>query len=140
MISTSLSRGTGGYRAPELLKEDPKFCRSVDLWGLGCVLYEIAVGKRAFAGDWAVFHYGTSTSDIPPVVQSGTNFFRHHLNGVLSDLLNRHPEQRPKIPCICSILESYMREFEPSAGSLYDSSVYPSYQEWKKKLNLNENM
>jgi hypothetical protein len=136
MMSTSSSRGTGGYRAPELLKEDPKFGRSVDIWALGCVLYEIATGKRPFADDWAVFHFATIGNSDPPLVgQDGTEFYRHHLNGILCDLLSRQPQQRPKISSICSTFDSYSRVFELSTTRpLYSSSVYPSYQEWKSLL------
>jgi hypothetical protein len=98
------------------------------------VLYEIAVGKKSFAEDWAVFHYATSSSDSPPqVVQHGTEFYRHHLNGVLGDLLSRDPQQRPKISTICSTFDSYGRVFELSTTQpVYGSSEYPSHQEWKE--------
>jgi serine/threonine protein kinase len=139
MISTSLSRGTGGYRAPELLKEDPKFGRSVDIWALGCVLYEVAMGKKPFADDWAVFHHATGTSDPTPVVQGGPEFYQHHLNGVLGELLSRQPQKRPKISSICSTFHSYSRVFglEP-IQQLYGSSVFPSYQEWKEMSNSDQ--
>jgi serine/threonine protein kinase len=108
MISTALSRGTGGYRAPELLKEDPKFGRSVDVWALGCVLYEIAVGKSAFRGDWDVFNYSRN-SDPPPLVDFGTEFYRHHLNEVLRELFSRDSKQRPRAESMFSIFLSYYR-------------------------------
>jgi Tol biopolymer transport system component len=41
--------GTLGYLAPEQLEGRPADARS-DLWALGCVLYEMATGRRAFAG------------------------------------------------------------------------------------------
>ncbi|NIV49382.1 MAG: protein kinase, partial [Gammaproteobacteria bacterium] len=41
--------GTFQYMAPEQLEGKEADART-DLWALGCVLYEMAVGKRAFAG------------------------------------------------------------------------------------------
>ena len=45
--SSSLSRGTPGYRAPELLSDTKSvFNNKVDIWSMGCILYELAVGQK----------------------------------------------------------------------------------------------
>ena len=41
--------GTFQYMAPEQLEGKEADARA-DLWALGCVLYEMATGKRAFEG------------------------------------------------------------------------------------------
>src|SRR5947207_315012 len=53
--TTRLARGSSSYWAPELLAEIAQYTNKVDIWALGCILYELVCGKRAFAGDWAVF-------------------------------------------------------------------------------------
>src|ERR1700685_924605 len=50
-IATQYSRGTTGYRAPELLKEEAAYNNKVDIWALGCILYEIATRRKAFDHD-----------------------------------------------------------------------------------------
>lgn len=40
--TTVLGRGTPGYRAPELLREEhATFNNKVDIWAMGCILYQI---------------------------------------------------------------------------------------------------
>ena len=56
---TELARGTPCYRAPELLVEhDPVFTNKVDIFGLGCILFELVTGGiKAFGSDWQVHEY-----------------------------------------------------------------------------------
>lgn len=50
--------GTRGYRAPEMLKENVhEHTASVDIWGLGCILFEVAKRETAFSTDTAVRDY-----------------------------------------------------------------------------------
>jgi serine/threonine protein kinase len=57
MRTTRYSRGTPSFRAPELLHEDAKFNNKIDIWAMGCILYEIIFRKKAFSNDFAVLSY-----------------------------------------------------------------------------------
>ena len=43
--------GTEGYKAPELVNSGSTYTDKVDIWALGCIIYELATGKKAFAND-----------------------------------------------------------------------------------------
>jgi Tol biopolymer transport system component len=50
MTGMSVILGTAAYMAPEQAKGRPADKRS-DVWAFGCVLYEMATGRRAFEGE-----------------------------------------------------------------------------------------
>lgn len=54
--TTRFARGTSSYRAPELIKTG-KFTNKVDIWALGCILYEVVTLQKAFSSDHEVYDY-----------------------------------------------------------------------------------
>src|SRR5271170_964249 len=69
LVMTQYSRGTPSYRAPELLRDsDSTYNNKVDIWALGCIVYELITRERAFSGDWAVSEYALSGT-FPPIIK-----------------------------------------------------------------------
>jgi len=64
VIVSKLGRGTEGYRAPELIEEEPIYTRKVDIFAFGCILYEIVFGRKAFRNDWNVWEYARSKKPL----------------------------------------------------------------------------
>ena len=58
LIQTEQARGTMCYRAPELLNDPPVFSTKVDIFALGCILFElVSKGKKAFISDYYIHEY-----------------------------------------------------------------------------------
>jgi serine/threonine protein kinase len=51
--------GTPSYRSPELI-ENFKYTNKVDIWAIGCILYELIFKRKAFSDDWAVLRFSES--------------------------------------------------------------------------------
>jgi serine/threonine protein kinase len=43
-----------------VLKESAKFNNKVDIWALGCIIYELGTGAKLFSNDWAIMKYITT--------------------------------------------------------------------------------
>lgn len=48
---TGHTMGTPGYMAPEQVRNAKAVDARADVWSLGCILYELVSGERAFSGD-----------------------------------------------------------------------------------------
>jgi len=55
--------GTSGYRAPELIRGH--FNNKVDIFAIGCILYEIVFRKKAFKNDVEIQRYSESNQSLP---------------------------------------------------------------------------
>lgn len=87
-LETYQAKGTTGYRAPELILPDitPKaYTNKVDIWGLGCIIYELATGIQAFP----------TTEDIRKYAHTGGLFSRARFPfyGIAADFLFELMEQ-----------------------------------------------
>jgi len=114
--STSKARGTAGYRSPELLSEDrPSFNNKVDIWSLGCILYELAIGKKAFSSDYALVSYQLSGTGLE--VNLDDSF-----DEPTRDCITKHIHQTLQIepssrPSAASLLSDFTKYCPPSNSS-----------------------
>jgi serine/threonine protein kinase len=95
LVTTSLGRGTASYRAPEVLKH--KSNSRTDIFGLGCIIFEIITTQRLFSGDWEVHEYAQKGNPIFPhrwpVATQGSRLY--DLGQLTSTLLSAEPRERP---------------------------------------------
>jgi tetratricopeptide (TPR) repeat protein len=82
-----------GYIAPELVDGAGVDHRS-DLFALGCVLYEMVTGRRAFRRDSAPETLWASLKEEPPLPSSVGAILPRELEGTIARCLEKSPEAR----------------------------------------------
>jgi serine/threonine protein kinase len=60
--TTCLSRGTQGYRAPEVLEHPGHFNTRSDMFSFGCIIVELVTGQKLFESDLAVVRFADRPS------------------------------------------------------------------------------
>jgi TolB-like protein/Tfp pilus assembly protein PilF len=85
--------GTVGYMSPEQVRGHEADGRS-DIFSLGCVLYEMVSGQRAFTGDSAVETMTAILHDEPPDLCDSGKSVPSELNRIIQHCLEKSPDQR----------------------------------------------
>jgi NIMA (never in mitosis gene a)-related kinase 8 len=100
-LTTRYVHGTPSYRSPELI-DDLKYTNKVDIWAIGCILYELIFMKKAFSGDAAVLryfdHFKSTGALIPLPFENNTipdEARKVFLTKVILEMLNIDDSRRP---------------------------------------------
>lgn len=64
------AEGSASYRAPEAIKNQ-EYNNEADIWSMGCILYELAVGKALFADDYSVLKLSLEGGEIDLALKEG---------------------------------------------------------------------
>jgi hypothetical protein len=109
LLSTTAARGTPGYRAPEMVKDvDNRYNNKVDIWSMGCILYEFVVGQRPFLNDYAVIMYSQSREVLEIHIGITTNDrLRAALSSCILNMLERESVLRAAARDLCRRLAVY---------------------------------
>ena len=96
--------GTLPYSSPEVIKGEP-YNAKTDVWALGCILYELVAGKRAF--DFANEELIKQQIHSYQIPKLPTAFSSYETINALSDVyelcMQRNQEKRPSVSDILSI-------------------------------------
>lgn len=98
--TTCYSRGTTGYRAPEIIVDDrklekAKFSKKSDIWALGCLVYETVFLERAFPSDLTTKHFSISGKLLPvPYSRDINGLQRDAVIWILQATLHCNPLKR----------------------------------------------
>jgi serine/threonine-protein kinase len=85
--------GTIGYMSPEQVRGENVTAAS-DIFSLGCVLYEMLTGQRAFSGKSAIETMAAILKDEPPPVADSGHSSSPELDRVIERCLAKNPAQR----------------------------------------------
>ncbi|MEO8430020.1 MAG: protein kinase [Acidobacteriota bacterium] len=85
--------GTAGYMSPEQVRGRPADARS-DIFSLGCVMYEMLTGDRAFRRDSAVETMAAIVQTDPPELSMPTGRLSPVVDRILRHCLEKRPEHR----------------------------------------------
>ncbi len=85
--------GTVGYTSPEQIRGEPTTAPG-DIFALGCVLYEMLSGKRAFARPTPAETMAAILKEDPPPVAGSGKQIPAELDRLLSRCLEKNPEER----------------------------------------------
>ena len=123
---SSNSRGTSGYRAPELLQDERgSFNNKVDIWAMGCILFELAAGKKAFESDDIVLSWWLSGKQFTLVLEDRT--LEENAKCTISDMVNRMINRNSALRPSASVLQEDICHIETMAnGSSLQSQEFIS--------------
>ena len=110
LLTTKHGRGTGGYRAPEVL-EHLKCNNRADMFALGCIIYECVIGEKLFATDGSVFAYVAKKDEFFterwPDALPDTPL--HALGKLTAALIDLDPTKRPGALTVKTLLDKIRR-------------------------------
>jgi len=97
---TTSAKGTPGYRSPELLDfvpgESAQHTNRVDIWAMGCILYQLVTGTQLFISDSAVVYYVYSAKSLEvPLDNTFDADSTQIITKYIVDMLQVKPGERP---------------------------------------------
>jgi serine/threonine protein kinase/tetratricopeptide (TPR) repeat protein len=118
--------GTVSYMSPEQVRSQPADARS-DLFALGCVLYEMATGRRPFVGDSAADTMAAILHTDPPALSQSGRDRPAELDRLILRCLEKDPSRRfSQARDVALALRSLGRAaIGGAAGQLSETVFYP---------------
>ena len=115
--------GTAGYMAPEQV-EGGEVDQRVDLFAFGCVLYEMASGRRAFAGRSIAETLAHIQHDEPPPIQEFDPSLPDELQRIVRKNVAKEPDGRYQgAGDLVVDLRALAREVESGAATTAQDAV-----------------
>jgi serine/threonine-protein kinase len=85
--------GTAGYMSPEQLRGE-RVDHRTDIFALGCVVFEMLAGRRAFTGKTEADVVSAILTHVPPALAESVSGVPPELSAIVARCLEKRPEQR----------------------------------------------
>lgn len=95
LTDTGLTVGTYAYMPPELVRGEKSVTGQVDLYALGCMIFEMVTGRTPFVGDGFVQLFEQHLNSPPPRMSQFAEDVPAELDELVGELLAKAPEDRP---------------------------------------------
>ena len=93
--------GTAKYMAPEVIKAE-KYNNKVDIWGLGCIIYELLTLNICFDGPGLSFIHKITDGKHGKI---DTNKYNSKWQELIDKLLSKNYKERPDIDWIYNFIK-----------------------------------
>src|SRR5258708_3848788 len=114
LTRTGTTAGTAGYMSPEQVRHEELDTRT-DIFSFGLVLYEMAAGQRAFAGETVVDIHEDILHQAPVPARARNPTVLRGIDAVISKALEKDREQRyQSVAELRDALSRILREANPA--------------------------
>jgi serine/threonine protein kinase len=91
-----------------LIKEDGRYNNKVDIFALGCILYELVCGTKAFSNDYEIREWSFGHEEkVLPDHEYSQDVSMDTISKLVARTLLKDPSDRPSSKTVCDILRAF---------------------------------
>src|SRR6185312_4475188 len=112
---SGVAMGTAGYMSPEQARGKNVDHRT-DIYALGCVAYEMLLGRLPFVADTAIDILAMHLAAAPPGPRTLWASIPAGLEKILLQMLSKEPDGRPSLMQVRALFDAAQRSITPTMG------------------------
>ena len=125
-------KGTVRYMAPEMIKENARYNNKVDIWALGCIIYELCTLNYCFDGDGIGLFNQIINNEHGKI---NLKYYSSDLQTLIDLLLNKDYKKRPEIKDIYNRIKKLKNKISYTPNKVYKKrEIKGIYNKRIKKL------